>query len=72
MNIKPCPFCKKTKTKVEQKSGPYGHRVTLSVRCNACHSRGPTVSDTAKGNAKIDFNKLTEKAIELWNAASIS
>ena len=70
MDIKSCPFCKKNKTKVERKSGPGGFNVVLSVRCNVCHARGPTVSGHIKRDAKIDaekLEKLTEKAIELWN-----
>lgn len=49
--LKPCPFCGKTKLKLESKSVHAGwtgidarvERETYSVRCNVCHARGGTV-----------------------------
>ena len=50
--IKPCPFCKSQKVKLDGKSVLTGfngldrrvERETYSMRCNVCHARGPTVS----------------------------
>lgn len=56
-NLQPCPFCDSTNLKIEQSSSQrrnhhrtdYGEWVlyrhyVMSVRCNCCHARGPTVS----------------------------
>lgn len=66
MDIKPCPFCKKNKTKVERKLSK-GLRATLSVRCNVCRARGPIYSYDIRETDSEKLEKFTEKAIELWN-----
>lgn len=81
MNILECPFCHKNKTKIDSKTANRPHYIgskkyvkyTASVRCNCCHSRGPTASIEveATGNGclrRLDALKTIEnKAIELWN-----
>lgn len=51
-DIKYCPFCGGYKLKIESKTKAksiYGNNIycreyTMSVRCNKCHSRGPTIN----------------------------
>lgn len=70
-----CPFCQKTKTKVESKvsdsikriGGIYMARHSGSVRCNCCHARGPTVHTwLALGQCGAD-KVLADQAIAAWN-----
>lgn len=73
---KPCPFCGSTKLKVDQKTSSTTRwnsktcksekLVVVTVRCNKCHTRGPTVSMYAEW--RDNPRKLLEKAaIDVWN-----
>lgn len=75
---KSCPFCGKSKLKVEVKSPskkyvkgtPY-YIITGSIRCNCCHARGPTQSlvfDKQIMTTLEAEKKLTIQLIELWNS----
>ena len=76
---KPCPYCGSLKTKVDSKvSSNFEYRngvrykmTTASVRCKACHSRGPTVSDYTPSNnwdrSRQILADLDVKAYEKWN-----
>jgi len=92
IELKSCPFCGGYKLKIDSKSksvnylikGYYKHfnKVTVSVRCNKCHSRGPTTSGIICSNNEY-FEELTKvcneviyksdndinnKAIIMWNS----
>ena len=72
----PCPFCGSTKLKIDQKKGndvkwnrETGRQekfVVVTVRCNKCHTRGPTTSMYAS-YYDSPTKALQEKAIEVWN-----
>ena len=82
---KKCPFCGKDKIKVEFKSKLVGHngldynvyQISMSVRCNCCHARGPVVSGKViptMDDRLYDMPKwattrsqLELKAFKLWN-----
>lgn len=77
-----CPFCGSKSVKVHKKNGKiiYNRSVTVisaSVRCNACHARGPAVSGERANNLFGDavsnnlttMDELVERAIMLWNTA---
>lgn len=82
---KVCPFCGKDKIKVESKSKLVGHngldynvyQISMSVRCNCCHARGPVVSGKVIPAMYDQIDKLPDwattknqlelKAIKLWN-----
>lgn len=74
--LKPCPFCGSTKLKIDQKSSSNTkwnnetHRcdklVVVTVRCNKCHTRGPTTSMYA-GWYDRPTKTLAEEAAEVWN-----
>lgn len=74
--LKPCPFCGGTKLKIEQKTSSNGKwnyetkridkLVVVTVRCNKCHTRGPTTSMYAEKHDK-PTQLLAEQAIEAWN-----
>lgn len=78
LNLKPlpCPFCGSTKLKVDQKTssntkwnsetGRCDKLVVVTVRCNKCHTRGPTVSIYA-GWYDRPTQVLNNAAIEAWN-----
>ena len=78
LNLKPlpCPFCGSTKLKVDQKTssntkwnsetGRCDKLVVVTVRCNKCHTRGPTVSMYA-GWYDRPTQVLNNAAIEAWN-----
>lgn len=78
LNLKPlpCPFCGSTKLKVDQKTssntkwnpetGRCNKLVVVTVRCNKCHTRGPTVSMYA-GWYDRPVQTLNNAAIEAWN-----
>lgn len=78
LNLKPlpCPFCGSTKLKVDQKAssntkwnpetGRCDKLVVVTVRCNKCHTRGPTVSMYA-GWYDRPVQTLNNAAIEAWN-----
>ena len=76
-DIKYCPFCGGYKLKIESKTkawGIYGKNVycreyTMSVRCNKCHSRGPTINGIVyertarnKEDYEINTNTIKEKS----------
>ena len=75
-NLKPlpCPFCGSTKLKVDQKTSSNTNSetrrcdklVVVTVRCNKCHTRGPTVSMYA-GWYDRPAQVLNNAAIEAWN-----
>ena len=72
----PCPFCGSTKLKIDQKTSSttkwnsetkrVDKLVVVTVRCNKCHTRGPTTSIYA-GWYDRPTKILEEKAIEAWN-----
>lgn len=74
--LKPCPFCGGTKLKIDQKTSsntkynPETKKcekfVVVTVRCNKCHTRGPTTSMYA-GFYDRPLQTLKEQAIEAWN-----
>lgn len=74
--LKPCPFCGSTKLKVDQKTSSNTKWnsetkksekfVVVTVRCNKCHTRGPTTSMYATFYDR-PTKALEEKAIEVWN-----
>ena len=76
MELKPCPFCGSKKLKIDQKTssttkwnsemGRIDKLVVVTVRCNKCHTRGPTTSMYA-GFYDSPAKALEEKAIEVWN-----
>ena len=76
MELKPCPFCGGTKLKIDQKTSSttkwnsetkrVDKLVVVTVRCNKCHTRGPTTSMYA-GFYDSPTKALEEKAIEAWN-----
>ena len=72
-----CPFCGGYKLKIESKTkawGIYGNNIycreyTMSVRCNKCHSRGPTINgivyertERNKDVYEINTNTIKEKS----------
>ena len=75
--LKPCPFCGSTKLKIDQKTSsnkkfnPETKKcekfIVVTVRCNKCHTRGPTTSMYATQYDK-PTKVLQEKAIDVWNA----
>lgn len=84
--LKPCPFCGSNKLKIESSSYKqrdhhhtyYGEWVlykhyVMSVRCNCCHSRGPTVSGDVVIMPKLELDGYTtvedieNKTVEVWN-----
>lgn len=74
--LKPCPFCGGTKLKIDQKTssttkwnketGRLEKLVVVTVRCNKCHTRGPTTSMYASYYDR-PTKLLEEKAIDAWN-----
>lgn len=75
--LKPCPFCGKTKFKIDSKKSTscnwssekqkmeYLHVVT--VRCNCCHTRGPTVSVYLENGHYNVTELLQSEAADVWN-----
>lgn len=75
---KQCPFCGKTKIKVESKEsnnrriikGIRYSGITASVRCNTCHARGPTVGGLYKTGNSLQRQKVIEEcqkeALKAW------
>ena len=65
--VKYCPFCggyklkidSKTKSKCVHGRNIYYREYTISVRCNKCHSRGPTVSGVvfSKNTADTEYEE---------------
>ena len=69
ITIKPCPFCKSTRTEVTffVSGWSYYNDLFYYVRCNDCGCYGPkseSVSDIAPSEEKF---KMKESAIKLWN-----
>ena len=74
--LKPCPFCGGTKLKIDQKKSStrkwnketsrLEKLTVVTVRCNQCHTRGPTTSMYADVYDRP--TRLLEKAaIKAWN-----
>ena len=74
--LKPCPFCGSTKLKVDWKTSsstkwnPETKRldklVVVTVRCNRCHTRGPTTSMWGGWYDRPE-QVLADAAVEKWN-----
>lgn len=75
---KSCPFCGGTKLKLESKTtklsledrySGYKSKFTGSIRCNICHSRGPTCTIKLKTNSMTnnDLETLSQIAFDAWN-----
>lgn len=70
-----CPFCGKTKLKVDSKKGrPAGwvdgehlFYYVVSVRCNCCHARGPSVSIKIPESSTNAVELCEEAAFKAWN-----
>ena len=74
-----CPFCKSNKLKVESRTtnrktyinGEFYTKETFSIRCNACHARGPTTNclyvRKYSPEGENNINKAIEEAWRLWN-----
>jgi hypothetical protein len=73
VELKPCPFCRNTKLKIESKhhgTHYYTGTHSASVRCSKCHARGPTAScKVEKGKYHTDEETI-QRAADLWNALS--
>ena len=72
--LKPCPFCGSTSLKIDSKhNGHWSNTGTHSatVRCNKCHSRGPTSSSKVGKSGTSTRWSPSENAIQLavekWN-----
>lgn len=76
MEPKPCPFCKCKKLKVDSKKsssirfidGKKEECHIVTVRCNKCHTRGPTVSiwlPVGKWYKSVEMAQ--EQAFTAWN-----
>ena len=76
VELKPCPFCGSTKLKVDQKTGSSSKwnserksldkLIVVTVRCNRCHTRGPTTSLWGNWSDRPK-ETLGDAAIEAWN-----
>lgn len=79
IGLLPCPFCGSTKLKIDQKTSSSTKRnnetkrsdklVVVTVRCNKCHTRGPTTSMWS-GQFDRPIEALSEAAAEAWNRRS--
>lgn len=75
--LKYCPFCGKTKLKIEYKTdnkkyikGKKYKAITGSMRCNCCHARGPTITiayDSKEVSMMQVKDKLDIQLEEAWN-----
>ena len=73
--LKPCPFCGGNKLKVDSKKGNNFRCVNgkredfhvVTVRCNKCHTRGPTVSVYLGWGQYNAAKVMNDAAIEAWN-----
>ena len=73
--LKPCPFCGGTKLKVDSKKGSNFRVVNgkveefhvVTVRCNRCHTRGPTTSVYLAWGQYDAAKVMNDAAIEAWN-----
>lgn len=69
-----CPFCGSNSYTVDQKTGKDrydkdGNRysnVSVSIRCNKCHARGPTVSYRQTTFRDNPIQKCRDEAYEKW------
>ena len=74
-DLKPCPFCGGTKLKIDSKKGNNFRFVegkkeeyhVVTVRCNKCHTRGPTVSIYTRVGQYNAAKIMEYAAIEAWN-----
>ena len=73
--LKPCPFCGSKKLKIDSKKGSNFRYVNgkredfhvVTVRCNRCHTRGPTTS-VYLGYGQVNAARvMSEAATEAWN-----
>lgn len=72
MELRPCPFCKSNKVKIQVSCSNYHCVAKAFGRCNKCHARGPLFT---KQLYRVDKNKeldnilqeLKNKAIKAWN-----
>lgn len=71
-----CPFCNKHNLQLDSKSErdldisdkiKYVRKITASIRCKVCHSRGPTASEKIPIDEYSLPQSLVDKTIELWN-----
>lgn len=71
MELKPCPFCKSKKVKIQTNLSNYNFTVKAAGRCNSCHARGPLFTMSIGGpknkDKEIILKELTEKAAKAWN-----
>lgn len=76
MELKPCPFCNGIKLKIDSKKssgfryidGKKEENHVVTVRCNKCHTRGPTVSVWLPSGHQYDSIKAMQKeVIDVWN-----
>lgn len=75
MENRECPFCGKSKLKLDYRTsgGPKYcgseayNTVVGSIRCNSCHARGPTVSMLVKVGTYGFGDELKTRAFNIWN-----
>lgn len=71
MELRPCPFCKSKKVKIQTNWSDYNYTAKAAGRCNACHARGPLFTMRTSGPRDKDketvLKELTEKATKAWN-----
>ena len=73
-----CPFCGGTKlSAAHKKSGGFRYDngvlkmlYVVTIRCNQCHARGPTLSEWVNqgGLSSNTMKILTQKAVNKWNS----
>lgn len=72
---KRCHFCGGSKLKIDSKKsndfrfvdGKRENRHTVTVRCNKCHARGPTVSVWLSRGQYNAAKIMEEEAVKAWN-----
>ena len=65
-----CPFCGSDKLKIDSKRGTIRRgkqRVSLSVRCNSCHARGPVLGIEVDAGRHNEIELYKEEVMKLWN-----
>ena len=69
MELRPCPFCKSKKVKIQTNWSEYNYTAKATGRCNACHARGPlfTMRINKPKDKEIILKELIEKATKAWN-----
>lgn len=73
--LKPCPFCGGNKLKVDSRKNNNTRWINnkmeechvVTVRCNRCHTRGPTVSVYLGWGQYKAAEIMNDAAIEAWN-----